>query len=212
MCGIPLQTDASWQESLDTALQSGVSHVSVYPLTVEDNTAFARAVEAGRLAMPSEDVQAQMMEQAADVLGRAGLERYEVASYARPGFACRHNSAYWTGVPYLGLGRGAAGMRNLAGGGRERLRDGEIVERLTPAEALLEDVMLGMRLRHGVAVDLLQRAACYIPAITDTFAELVALGLVTFNEGRYRPTHRGWLLGNELYTRIWSLAELASSF
>jgi oxygen-independent coproporphyrinogen-3 oxidase len=206
MCGIPRQTAASWRESLEATLRSGVSHISVYPLTIEDDTPFARDVEAGVLAMPDEDEQAQMMEQAEDVLCTAGFERYEVASYARPGFECRHNIAYWTGVSYLGLGRGAAGMRNLADGGRERLRDGELVERLTPAEAAREDLMLGMRMRQGVTLALLQEAARFVPAITDTFDELVALGLVTFDGQRFCPTHRGWLLGNELYGRIWNTA------
>jgi oxygen-independent coproporphyrinogen-3 oxidase len=206
MCGIPRQTAASWRESLDAALRSGVSHISVYPLTIEDDTAFARAIAQRTQQVPDEDEQAQMMEQAESVLCAAGLERYEVASYARPGFECRHNIAYWTGVPYLGLGRGAAGMRNLADGGRERLYVGEIVEHLTPAEAVCEDLMLGMRMQTGVSLALLQKAACRVPAITDIFEELIVLGLVAFDGKRYRPTHRSWLLGNELYGRIWNSA------
>jgi oxygen-independent coproporphyrinogen-3 oxidase len=219
MCGIPLQSAASWQTSLVGALQSGAAHVSVYPLTIEEDTPFGRAVDAGRLALPDEDAQAQMMEQADETLGAAGLARYEVASFARPGFECRHNIAYWTGVPYLGLGKGAAGMRNRADGGRERLYEGAIVERLSAREAALEDVMLGMRMRRGVSLALLRWAASHAPALLGTFEELCALGLVVCESGangdkdgaagepRYRPTHRGWLLGNELYGRIWATPE-----
>jgi oxygen-independent coproporphyrinogen-3 oxidase len=206
MCGIPLQTAASWRASLDAALQSGVSHISVYPLTVEENTAFVRAIEGGRQSAPDEDEQANMMELAQDVLNAAGMRRYEVASYAQPGFECRHNSAYWTGLSYLGLGVGAAGMRNLADGSRERTLDGKVIERLTPARAVIEDLMLGMRLSRGVDEALLRCAASHMPAITGVFDELASLGLTSFDGGRHRPTRQGWLLGNELYTRIWHCA------
>jgi oxygen-independent coproporphyrinogen-3 oxidase len=208
MCGIPLQTLHSWQSSLVEATDSGVAHISVYPLTLEEGTPFASAVSAGRQTEPNEDVQARMMLDAERILDAAGLARYEVASFARPGFACRHNIAYWTGVPYLGLGRGAAGMRNGIDGTRERLLDGKVVERLSPAQALLEDLMLGMRMCEGVGRGLLQEAARYTPAILDTFEELVSLELVTLSNDRYRPTHRGWLLGNELYGRIWEINDL----
>jgi oxygen-independent coproporphyrinogen-3 oxidase len=203
MCGIPHQSAASWQKSLSEALRCGASHVSVYPLTIEDATPFAHAIAAGHQMSPDEDTQAQMMEDAADVLGTAGLSRYEVASYARPGLECRHNIAYWTGVPYLGLGRGAAGMRTAADGTRERLLNGEVTERLTPAEAAREDLMLGMRMSAGVSHDAVRAAEPLVPGITERFRELVALGLATSAESRYRPTPRGWLLGNELYARIW---------
>jgi oxygen-independent coproporphyrinogen-3 oxidase len=163
-------------------------------------------LDAGHLAAPSEDAQAALMEQAAETLAAAGLERYEVASYARDGFACRHNSAYWTGVPYLGLGTGAAGMRNLEDGSRERLYEGKIIEHLTPAEAACEDLMLGMRMSRGVSLEAVAQAAQLTPRLLDTFEELIALGLVELSETsigpRYRPTPKGWLLGNELYGRI----------
>ncbi|MDR1015677.1 MAG: radical SAM family heme chaperone HemW [Coriobacteriales bacterium] len=208
MCGIPLQDRGSWKASLDEACASGVPHVSVYPLSIEDGTPFARAVAAGRQEGPDEDGQAQMMLDANELLEAAGLARYEVASFARPGLECRHNIAYWTGVPYLGLGRGAAGMReDPRTGERQRLLDGRVVERLDPAQAALEDVMLGMRMCRGVPAGLLQRAVGHNPRLAAAFAEMEGLGLVESDGRRYRPTSRGWLLGNEVYRRIWDAAE-----
>lgn len=110
MCGIPHQTPDSWRATLEAAVEVGAGHVSVYPLTIEEDTPFARRVAAGALPEPDEDLQAWCMEEARRVLGAAGLTPYEVASYALPGKECRHNIAYWTGVPYLGLGRSAASM------------------------------------------------------------------------------------------------------
>ena len=110
ICGLPGQTAASWERSVRTALEAGVDHVSVYPLTVEEGTPLAGAIEAGGLEAPDEDFEASCMERARDLLEAAGLAPYEVASYARPGAACAHNIAYWTGASYLGIGRSAAGM------------------------------------------------------------------------------------------------------
>lgn len=110
MCGIPGQTPASWRESLSGVLAAGVDHVSCYPLSIEEGTPFDDAVLAGAMQLPDADLQADMMLEAACMLEEAGLQRYEVASYARPGHACRHNIAYWTGACYLGLGAAAASM------------------------------------------------------------------------------------------------------
>lgn len=115
MAGIPLQTPASWEHSLHDVLEAGATHVSCYPLMVEDGTPLAAAVEAGKEREPDDDLQADLMLAAARVLGNAGLTRYEVASYAAPGKACAHNIAYWTGVPYLGLGSSAASMMGPEG-------------------------------------------------------------------------------------------------
>ena len=80
------------------------SHVSVYPLTIEPHTPFDAAIMRGEMLEPDEDAEAAAMEEAQRILEDAGFHRYEVASYARPGFESRHNTAYWTGKPYLGLG------------------------------------------------------------------------------------------------------------
>lgn len=120
MCGIPLQTQASWQNSLDRLLATGISHISVYPLMVEEGTALALSVQRGEESDPDPDFQANLMELAEKNLNAAGFERYEVASYAQAGAACKHNLSYWSGQPYLGVGTSAAGM--LTRSGWERLR------------------------------------------------------------------------------------------
>ena len=207
ICGIPGQSEDSWRKTLATATKAGLAHVSVYPLSIEPDTALAYSVEQGGLADVDEDKQAQQMQLAAAALTAAGYQRYEVASYAKPGFECQHNIAYWTGLDYLGLGQGAAGMRNTAKG-RQRLLNGQVIEELTQAQAAAEDLMLGMRLSRGVAVADLESAAQHLPTIKAAFAELLSLGLIEQSDNRYRPTQRGWLLGNQLYSRIWDCAEL----
>ena len=113
MCGIPIQTPESWRTSLARAVELGVGHVSCYPLMIEPGTPLERMCETGEVPWPSDDTEADDMETAFDVLESAGYSRYEVASYAQPGKRCQHNIAYWTGVPYLGLGVSAASMLSL---------------------------------------------------------------------------------------------------
>ncbi|MDR2108355.1 MAG: radical SAM family heme chaperone HemW [Coriobacteriales bacterium] len=205
ICGIPKQTLSGWQATLREVVASGVKHISVYPLTLEATTPLARDIAAGRLVLPDDDSQAELLLATADLLAAEGFERYEVASWARPGYACAHNIAYWTGQSYLGLGRGAAGMRNTASG-RQRYQDGELVESLSLRQRLAEDLMLAMRLARGIAVSEVQAAEESLAGIAAVFSTLLADGLVELCEGRYCPTQRGWLLGNQIFGRIWALA------
>ena len=145
------------------------------------------------------------MEIAARVLAEEGFERYEVASYARPGYRCRHNIAYWTGVPYLGLGRSAVTMTQNATR-RMRMKDGCITDDLDAREMAAEDLMLGMRMTAGVPDGQVARAADLLPEAPATFASLEERGFVEHVNSRWRPTERGWLCGNELYGELFDLA------
>ncbi|MBN2247839.1 MAG: coproporphyrinogen III oxidase family protein [Coriobacteriia bacterium] len=225
ICGVPGVSAEAWERSLRGVVEAGVSHVSVYPLTVEAATPLARAIEAGETLAPDEDAVVDGMHAAAAVLGELGFDRYEVANYARPGHRSLHNTAYWTGKPYIGIGGGAHGMVDGAqaralglapeeGGdiGRARyayaahvlpgdqLQPLSSIEHLTVAEAAREDAMLGMRMSEGISEGLAVRAR-----VTPALESLVADGLVTFADGRWRPTERGWLFGNEVFSRIWGV-------
>ena len=205
MCGIPGQSDESFAASLEEAVALGVQHVSIYPLTVEDGTPLAKATRRGRFPRVNEDDQARHMEMAALMLGEAGFARYEVANYALPGFESRHNSAYWEGVPYLGLGTSAVTMTQNAER-RMRKQDGRVTDDLGPAQMLAEDLMLAMRMSRGVAASRVEAAESLLPGATACFDELCDVGLARLEGGSYRPTERGWLCGNELYGRIFDLA------
>ena len=201
MCGLPGQTMASWQYTLDGALAAAPHHVSVYPLTLEEGTPLYRMACRDESLEPDEDFQAACMDVARERLSSAGYHPYEVASYALDGHECAHNIAYWTGQGYLGLGRSAAGMLDaedfdrLAGlypdvaprGDFHRVR---LVQRnddatafeaeyLTHREAAAEDLMLACRMTRGVASDLLVRAARVIPAgeLTAVCDRALELGL-----------------------------------
>ncbi len=224
ICGIPGQTTQSWIDTLNGALALRPEHVSVYPLAIEAGTPLSAAVAIGDVPEPDPDAAADMMLLAQHVLGRAGLARYEVSNYALPGAESRHNTAYWTGAPYLGVGPGAHGMLDAAtaaavgftparGDDIARLRyavacdlrDGLTpmprvdIEVLTAEETAREDVMLGLRLTRGVPDD--QAAAA---GATGALETLEAAGLVELVDSRWRTTERGWLLGNEVFSAVWA--------
>lgn len=210
--GTPGETLDDWRLSLETALATGVDHVSAYALVVEQGTKMAVQVKRGQLALPDEDDQAAKYELADDLLTAAGLHWYEVSNWARrPADACRHNLAYWRNDDWWGVGPGAhshvGGVRwwnvkhprtyaaKLAAGespaaGRETVED---------EAARLERVMLGVRLDEGLPVDALS-----LPARTRV-AGLVADGLVDGRAAlgagdvpgqRVRLTRRGRLLAD----------------
>ncbi len=115
MCAMPRQTPESWKCSLEGTVALGVGHVSVYPLQIEEGTPLELRFAADPCAWNDPEVQAERMTKSQAALEAQGYRRYEVASYARPGKECRHNKAYWTGLPYLGLGTGASSMLDLEG-------------------------------------------------------------------------------------------------
>lgn len=205
MCGIPGQNEESLSSSVQLAIELEVPHVSVYPLTIEPFTSFERMVLHGQMPEPDEDVEAAHMQLAARLLESAGYHRYEVASYAKPGFECRHNKAYWSGVPYLGIGRGAATMTQNSER-RMRVQDGEVTDDLDRAQMFAEDLMLGMRMSEGVSRVLVDDASRTIPRVIPALSELTDQGYVTFDGERYRPTEQGWLCGNDLYSALLDLA------
>ena len=204
MCGLPLQTQDSWAKSVAGLIEAGPCHVSIYPLTVEDGTPLALKVDSGRLVLPDEDEQADEMELARRFLVEAGFAPYEVASYALPGHACRHNIAYWTGIEYLGLGRSAASMLSRDtfrmssslfsdleprdGAARIRVLQTDDaasafeIEQLDIREAMAEDLMLACRMTRGIPQELLLRASAVFgkQIVADTCARAIELGLATW--------------------------------
>jgi oxygen-independent coproporphyrinogen-3 oxidase len=110
--GFPGQTLESWRTTLDEAIALAPTHISCYALTIETHTRFAVDLHRGDIREPDATLQNCMEDEAAERLTKAGLDRYEISNYARPGYACAHNLLYWTGGEYLGLGPSAQSFLN----------------------------------------------------------------------------------------------------
>ena len=107
MYALPGQTMEAWAATIDRALSLPIAHLSAYSLIVEEGTEMERRVRAGEAAIPDDDAVNDMQRYAVRRLAEAGLMRYEISNFARPGFESRHNLTYWNGGEYLGLGSAA---------------------------------------------------------------------------------------------------------
>lgn len=207
--GSPVETDEDWQASLEVVLASGVDHVSTYALTVEERTPLAQRVARGVVAPPDDDQQADRYELASLVIPAAGLQRYEISNWARPGRWSRHNTGYWTGSDYLGFG---AGAHAFSGGRRSWnispprhyiqrspnvLEDDEL---LAPDRQQAEAAVVGLRLAGGIhRARFAQRWGCD-PAVRWQ-AELAAaagLGLVRVTDDVVALTEKGFFLWGQV--------------
>jgi putative oxygen-independent coproporphyrinogen III oxidase len=199
--GTPGETLDDWRRSLEGALSCEPDHVSAYSLIVEDGTALARQVRSGVLPMPDEDDLADKYLLADKVLGGAGFGWYEVSNWARGDAArCRHNDHYWTSQNWLGIGPGAhahvGGVRwwnakhptayaaRLAAGKSPALAR----EVLDPDTQRVERVLLEIRLRDGLPLDVLPE--------TGRADDVVAGGLAQIEGDRLVLTLRGRLLAD----------------
>jgi oxygen-independent coproporphyrinogen-3 oxidase len=206
--GLPGHLGRDWTEDLERALSLDAPHVSLYGLAVEARTPLGRAVREGREPPVDEERYREEYLLAATTLRGAGYEHYEVSNFARAGAMSRHNRAYWTGVPYLGLGNGAHSYAppvrrwNLrdwdayATRAREGRSPEEEREDLDAAAIRLEAVWLGLRTSDGLVLGGLGRAAA------DRARAWERAGLATLEGGTVRLTVEGWLLLDRLAVEL----------
>ena len=195
--GSPGESAADWQASLDAALACDPDHVSAYSLIVEEGTALGRRVRRGEVPMPDEDDLADKYVQADETFRSAGLEWYEVSNWARDEAArCRHNLGYWRSDDWWGIGPGA--HSHLAGrrwwnvkhprAYAERLAAGESPaadeEHVNADARLMERVMLELRLREGMAADVLPDPARINGPVAAGLLERTGDRLVLTDAGR----------------------------
>jgi oxygen-independent coproporphyrinogen III oxidase len=222
IAGLPHQTRESWEYSVEQAIATGVPHVSVYMLEVDEDSRLGRELIAGGTKyhahfVPDGDLTADFYETACERLNAAGIEQYEISNFARAGFESRHNLKYWTRQPYLGFGVDAHSMLPSRNGGEAesiRLATTDDYDRyfvaadfkassVSQEQALEESFFLGLRLNSGVDLESLRQEFC---ASVDKFAAtidgLVEEDLLIRSGENLRLTNRGRLLSNEVFQRF----------
>jgi oxygen-independent coproporphyrinogen-3 oxidase len=107
MYGFPDETLDEWMSDLSQAIALNVEHISTYCLMIEEDTPLYQQFQQGHIVEPNEELERQMYEVLIDQLQAAGYEHYEISNFARTGYRSRHNSSYWTGIPYIGIGAAA---------------------------------------------------------------------------------------------------------
>jgi oxygen-independent coproporphyrinogen-3 oxidase len=204
MYALPQQTLAELESDLKQALAFQPPHLSVYHLTIEPNTFFAKHPP----PVPDDDTACEMLDRIAEVTATAGLQRYEVSAYARAGHQCTHNLNYWQFGDYLGIGAGAhsklsyphrvvrqvrwrepvAYMREALAGNAVS-NDDEVARDQLPFEFMLN----ALRLREGFELARFQERTGLPPSAIDApLREAEARGLIERDWQRVRPTARGF--------------------
>lgn len=216
---LPGQSLDQWKSELLRATELSPDHISIYGLTVEEGTPFARVYPPGSPELADEDLSADMFELADEFLPAAGFEHYEIANYARPGYRSQHNSGYWRRDGYLGLGVAAHSFlrkgygvrfsnpdtleeyrRGVLSGHPERLGEFE----LPLSEAMAEYMYLGLRLsdgvnRHSFELEFGRSLESVYGAVT---TDLVKFGLFNQNDAAITLTRRGMLISNQVFSRF----------
>jgi oxygen-independent coproporphyrinogen-3 oxidase len=166
--GLPGMTLAEWDEQLGIALEHGMPHLSAYCLTVEERTALHHQVQKGRIIPLDDEHQSEQFQHLIGRMEQAGLEQYEISNFGREGHFAVHNTNYWRGVPYLGIGPSAHSFNghqrswNVAHNARyaEGVSSGNgyrETETLTPAQRVNERLLTGLRTMWGVDLSRLER-------------------------------------------------------
>lgn len=203
--GTPSETLDDWRATLDAALALEPPHVSAYALTVEPATPLGRGVADGSRPAPDDEDQADKYELADRVFAGAGLEWYEVSSWARPGRECRHHLLYWSQGEYVGIGCAAHG--HTAGRRWWNVRTPErYIERIgagADPEAAAEELDEHRRGEERLALALRTRAGADVSALPrEAVAELVAAGLGDQVGPRLVLSRRGRLLATDVTARL----------
>jgi oxygen-independent coproporphyrinogen-3 oxidase len=223
--GLPHQTRRSWSESLVQSIATGVPHLSVYMLDVDEDSRLGREMIAGGTRygvgmVPNEQTIADMYSEAVEQSGAAGIAQYEISNFAREGRRSRHNLKYWTRQPYLGFGLDAHSFLPTAAGEAIRVattddlatymnpetlyREHETTTPISLLEALEEAWFLGLRLNEGVSVAEITRefGEPAIHAYEPILIEAQQQGLMEYDEHRARLTQQGRLFANDVFQRF----------
>jgi len=221
---VPGQTVDAWRKTLDQALAFQPEHLSCYSLTIEPGTPLHRQVQQGQVQPCDEELERELFILTQETLQQAGYEQYEISNYSLPGFRSRHNQAYWSGYPYLGLGPSAHSfdghrrwwnVRDVDQYLRAVSTQGRAVadtETLTTEQKKIESVLLGLRRVEGLPLAGLpfqaEKAAAALAGIDDCgrpFQSSADNKLIIQANDRLALSREGLLLYNYVCEKLCSL-------
>ena len=204
MYALPGQTLQELEQDMQTALALQPPHISIYHLTIEPNTYFAKFPP----AIPGDDQAYAMLDRITEMTAQAGLARYEISAYAQPGHQCFHNTNYWQFGDYLGIGAGAHSKLSFAHRvvRQVRFRDpGRYMDNTLAGRAVAQDVdvrraelpfeymLNALRLRGGFALqDFMDRTGLPLTTIAKGLKAAESKGLIERDLTHVRPTERGF--------------------
>lgn len=206
MTALPNQSMESLKNTLETAVELPVSHISAYSLIIEDGTPLEKEYSKGQLVLPDEDADREMYAYTVDFLKKNGFLQYEISNFAKIGYECRHNIKYWTGEKYIGLGTAAHSYNGDARyyntsdineyiNGAER----EITP-LTREDKISEFIITGLRMNTGISEQVFyERFGTDIMSLYGKEIErFIGLDLMRYDGERYSLTEKGIDVSNSI--------------
>ncbi|WP_069790262.1 radical SAM family heme chaperone HemW [Cyanobacterium sp. IPPAS B-1200] len=219
--GLPHQTITHWEDSLLRAIDLKPKHLSCYDLVIESGTVFGKKYQAGDKPLPQDYTTAQMYRLGSTILQENGYNHYEICNYAQKDYHCKHNLVYWRNQPYYGFGMGAASYTQKQRFSRPRTRKeyfefvnqlvingGKIdCEATTATEELLDTFMLGLRLKEGVNLPLIEKkfGTDTVSQIIKTLQASIEQKLVIFSNDKKNlklSDPEGFLYSNSVLTEL----------
>lgn len=216
--GLPGQTLADWQTSLEAVIEMDTPHLACYSLEVDDRSTWGRLAAQGKFATITEELDREMASLAKFKLAAAGLNQYEISNFARPGFRCRHNFNFWHGQEYVGLGAGAHSyfqnyryhnvdsipryIQQMTAGAFNRQ------EKTWETEQLARENFMAQRLRLNEGISLIDFENRFGTQLTNAFQfslpKLLAKGLIKVDRNRLGLTKLGRDLENQVMIELMS--------
>lgn len=207
--GIPGLSDSNWEKSLLTMADFPIDHLSCYALTVEPKTALNHFITSGKSSAPDDEATARQFILAHDILSAKGFEHYEISNYARDGKRSKHNTAYWKGIPYLGIGPSAHSFRsgkrywNVSNNAAYLKREQPEVEVLSLNDQFNEYIMTGMRTVEGIDKHLIRErfGSEFVEHLEHTMASGKQTGIV-HKDDQITLSPEGWLFCDEISSNL----------
>jgi putative oxygen-independent coproporphyrinogen III oxidase len=219
--GLPDQTLAQWEASLQAAIAIDPQHISAYDLVVEPGTVFGKRYEPGESPLPTDDLAAQMYRSASEMLRVSGYNHYEISNYAKDGYQCAHNQTYWRNEAYYGFGMGATSYIQGQRFSRPRNRadyaqwletyienEGCIdCPTTSVSDRLFETLMLGLRRSQGVNLQSLSQQfdLALVEQLSNCLKPYQAQGWVVLKEDGtlHLSDPEGFLFSNRVLVSLW---------
>lgn len=218
--GLPGVTDECWQRTVETCVRWPVSHLSLYFLTIHENTPLYHGVKAGAITIPRDEQVIAQYEWTVARYADAGFAQYEISNFAKPGFESKHNQGYWNRTPYYGFGIGAASFDGVSRCSNKKKLTGYIsyfqssavsvegwhgaCEQLTHQQIVLEELMLGLRQRDGVGLHRMVYL-CHLSQEKSFLMirdQLVSDGYLEVTDSCMRLSRKGQIVENEVVVAL----------
>ena len=225
MFGLPNQKLSDWVKTIKLALETNVNHFSIYGLQIEKGTPLEASVLAGKISTPNDETMADMYEATCSILENTSYKQYEISNWSLEGKQCKHNLLYWENKSYIGCGPGASSYVNGVRFTNIKSPKGYVkaikktkpyandifrseaifeLEPQTVPIAVLETMMLGLRLNEGISDNQFRKrlGTSMFTVFEKEIRELVESGLITKNDRCLKLTRRGQLLANEVISKF----------